>query len=210
MARAFIKIEYDPTSFNNMMYLINQVENYPNRLQSAKIAGTLAAQRRIQQILQSGRYGNAWKYMIVDQGVKGKTCKITVKPPQPITTKKNYGYSPTWGAVVAFYGRRAYRSKKIAGPSRGTSSGESDVAWGRYIIRPESQARYGKFISSFRVKAQPADASTKLDVKMESAAMFRNEIIKAIKRYGFGSRGGAPRGMSDLPSVNTRAMGGQS
>lgn len=209
MARAFIKLEYDPTTMQGLTSLINQVDNYPNRLKSAKIAGTMATQRRVQQILQSGKYGNAFKYLIVEQVVQGKNCKITIKPPQPVTTKKNYGYSPTWGAVVAFYGRRAFRSKKIAGPpvEKG-EKGSSGIAWGRYEIRPGSRAEYGDYISSFKVRAQPADASRKLDIKMESAAIFRNEIVKAIRRYGFGPRGGAPRGMSDLPSPRTRAMGG--
>lgn len=203
MARGFMKIEYDPTSFQGLSYLINQVENYPNRLKSAQVAGTTAAHRRITNNLKSGKYGTVWKEMLVEMSISGTRSKIVVKPPPPVTRKTNYGYSATWGANVAFYGRRAFRS---ISPNN-TASGPG-YSGGWYMLRPESASKYVPYLKRFRVPRTPADESTKLDVRMDSAEIFRNEILKAIRRFGFGSRGGAPRGVRDLPAVRSQARGG--
>jgi hypothetical protein len=202
MARGFMKIEYDPTSMQGLSYLINQVDNYPNRLKSAQVAGTTAAQRRIINNLKSGKYGTVWKEMLVEMSINGTRSKIIIKPPPPITRRTKYGYSATWGANVAFYGRRAYRS---ISPNN-TASGPG-YSGGWYTLRPESAAKYVPHLKRFRVPRMAPDESTKLDVKLDSAEIFRDEIIKAIRRFGFGPRGGAPRGRGEMPSVRSQARG---
>ena len=193
MSRPLIKVEYDVASFNSLRNLANKVDQYPNRIQAARVAGTISAARKIEAFLAK-KYGNIGRAMYIEDSVSGKTSRLVLRVNKPKGSRRNHHYSAEWGAMIKLYGRKGFSSKS------GLSAGGNTRY---YLVRPASGDP--EFITRFKVRPTPKNAGMVLDIKMEMSRITRKELIAAIRRQGFGARGGAPRGMTDSPAPTTRA-----
>tara|TARA_B100002019_G_C21274847_1_gene604758 strand:+ start:6447 stop:6983 length:537 start_codon:yes stop_codon:yes gene_type:complete len=177
-----MQVRINPTSIETMRFLQNNIDQFPNRVQAAKGKAVVSAKLKIEQYMKS-QYGKVGNAMVVEEKVGPKTVTVNIRPKRAGRPNSRTGYSAAWGANVKFYGRRSF-----------SSSGSVQI----YKLRKGSTPPYPPYIRSFRVKATPKDMSFRSNIRRESRRILEREMMKSLRSYGFGARGGAPRGMADI------------
>src|SRR6056300_439091 len=176
-----MQVRINPTSIETMRFLQNNIDQYPNRVQAAKGRAVVSAKLKIEQYMKS-QYGKVGNAMVVEERVGPKTATVNIRPKRAGRANSRTGYSAAWGANVKFYGRKAFTSKQSQ----------------TYKLRKGSSPPYPRYIKKFKVKATPKDMSFRSNIRRESRRILEREMMKSLRSYGFGPRGGAPRGMADI------------
>lgn len=178
-----IQVRLNPSSIESMRYLQNNVDQFPNRIQAAKGKAAVSAKLKIEQYMKS-QYGNVGNAMLVEEKVGPATVTMNIKPKRPGRPGTRTGYSASWGANIKFYGRRSFTSKGNAGKV--------------YKLQKRSAPPFPSHLRSFKVDAMPKDMTFRNNIRRRSREILEREMMKALKSYGFGPRGGAPKGMVDI------------
>jgi hypothetical protein len=166
--------------------LINKIDSFPNRIASIQQSGLYRSADNISQklyaIYPASRY---LAYEITPSGDLG--YKLTIKPEKGMKTRN--GADAFIVASVFLKGRKAYRVK-----SRGAY---------RMVLRPESVPPYPSALWSAKIPSMRGHAD---EITQDARRIVLENLQYAIKRFGFGPRGGST-GLSDLPSIRSRAGG---
>lgn len=178
-----IQVRLNPTSIQTMKSLQSNVDQFPNRISAAKGQAAVSAKNKIEQYMKS-QYGKVGNAMEVEEKVGPTAVTLNVRPKRPGKPGRRTGYSASWGANVKFYGRKSFRSK----------GGKGKV----YKLQQRSTPPFPSHLKSFKVDAMPKDMAFRNDIRRRSREILLNEMMKSLRMYGFGPRGGAPRGMGDI------------
>lgn len=177
-------MQINSNATNQMQALIAKLDSFPNRIASVQQSALYRSVDNISQQLYNlypaSRYLG---YYISPSGALG--FKLTIAPEKGMKTRN--GADAYIAAAVLLKGRKAYRVK-----ARGNY---------RMILRPESVPPYPSALWTAKIPSMRGHGD---DIKRDARQVIINNLEYAIKRFGFGPRGGAT-GLSDLPSVRSRA-----
>lgn len=186
---ANVKIKINSNATKQMQALINKIDTFPNRIASVQQS---ALYRSIEDIYtRLGRISDAAFHLKMDITESGPLgYKISLSPPKMRKVGKN-GRSPYYAAVIFIKGRPG-------GQTLRSKSGK------KMKLRPSSvRAGYPKYLQEAKLSAMPSNEAR---IKQEMRESVLRNLEYAIKRFGFGPRGGAT-GLEDLPRVRSRSGG---
>jgi hypothetical protein len=169
-----------------MEALMNKIDTYPNRIASIQQSALSRSYDSIYDKLYN--LSPAAKYLTVyieESGRLGYRMKIT--PDKGARTRA--GGDAYIAAAVFISGRKSYKVK-----ARGDY---------RMVLRPESVPPYPRALWSASI---PSKSGYKNQIKIEIKESVIKNLEYAIKRFGFGPRGGSA-GLEDLPRPRSRAGG---
>lgn len=181
-----LNMQVSSKSTDQMQALIGKIESFPNRIESIQQSALYRTADNISQKLvglyPASRY---LTYTISPSGPLG--YKMTIAPEK--NTKTSSGSDAYIAASVLLKGRRAYRVK----------------AKGNYkmVLRPESVPPYPKALITAQIPSMRGKSD---EIKSDARRVIIANLEYAIKRFGFGPRGGSG-GLSDLPYARSRAGG---
>lgn len=181
-----LNMKVNSNATNQMQALIGKIESFPNRIASIQQSALYKTADNISQklvgIYPASRY---LTYTISPSGPLG--YKMTIAPETGARTSS--GSDAYIAAAVLLKGRRAYRVK----------------AKGNYkmVLRPESVPPYPRALMTANIPSMHGKSD---EIKSDARRVIITNLEYAIKRFGFGPRGGSG-GLSDLVIVRSRAGG---
>lgn len=181
-----LKMQINSNATNQMKALMNKVDTFPNRIASAQ----QSALYRTADNLSKNLYNRfpASRYLDYEIGTRGRLgFTLTITPGKGERTST--GADSYIAAAVLLKGRKAYRVRGKRG--------------NLMVLRPESVPPYPK---ALRLANIPSMQGRGEEIKSEARQLIIKNLEYAIKRFGFGPRGGSG-GLEDLPFIRTRAGG---
>lgn len=183
-----IKLQVNSNATKQMQSLINKIDTFPNRIASIQ---QTALSRSVGDIYTSlyriSRAADHIDMQITESGRLG--YKLTIGPQDQKRGGKNS--SDAYYAALIF----------IKGRSGGQKVRRNNGKMMR--LRDESVRQgYPKFLKEIKLSSMPNNESK---IKQESREIILKNLEYAIKRFGFGPRGGAPADLQDLPKPRSRA-----
>ena len=181
-----LKMQINSNATNQMQALIGKIESFPNRIasiqQSALYRSADNISQKLYRVYPASRYLG---YVISASGPLG--YKMTITPEKGMQTRN--GADAYIAAAVLLKGRKAYRVK----------------AKGNYkmVLRKESVPPYPKALFQADIPRMQGKSD---EIKRDAREIIINNLEYAIKRFGFGPKGGST-GLSDLVTVRSRAGG---
>lgn len=165
---------------------MNKIETFPNRIASAQQSALYRSADNLAQNLYNRFPASRYlDYEISTRGHLGFSLKIS---PDKVSKTRN-GAEAYIAAAVLLKGRREYGVAAVNG---------------RYMrLRRESVPPYPPYLKSARIPRMPGHQD---EIKREARELIIKNLEYAIKRFGFGPRGGST-GLQDLPYVRSRVGG---
>ena len=178
-----LKIQINSNATKQMEALINKIDTFPNRIASIQQSALRRSQSQLIQKLSRTHKGAKYiKFNIVASGDLGYRMTMT--------TPDEKGTSAYYAALMVLKGRKG---------------GKIIVARNSSVMRLRDES-VRKGYPPFLDKAVLGSIkSAEQEIKLQSKEIVIENIRYAIKRFGFGVRGGAPSGLEDLPSIRSRA-----
>lgn len=176
-----IKVGVDQKSSSQLSNIIKKIDTFPNRIQSAQMSAMARSANDIdKKIKQRHKAAKYLTYSIQPQGKLGVQLRISAP-----STGQSEGY---WAAVIFLNGRKNY----AVHPKRYSSM----------KLRKESvQKGYPQFL---KYAVIPSKQGNKSSLKQQSRDIIIKNLQYAVKRFGFGARGGVGA-MKDLKAPRTRS-----
>lgn len=186
---ANVKIQINSNATKQMKALVDKLDTFPNRIASAQQS---ALHRSVEDIYtRLGRISMAAFHLKLDIQPSGALgYKLSVSPPPRRKIGKS-GRSPYYAAVIFIKGR----------PGGQTLRSKS----GKKMKLRQASVRdgYPKYLQEAKLSSMPSNEAR---IKQEMRESVLKNLEYAIKRFGFGPRGGAT-GLEDLPRIRSRAGG---
>lgn len=179
-----LSVKINSNATKQMEALMNKIDTFPNRIASIQQSALSRSYDKIYDKLYE--MSPAAKYITVFIEESGRLgYKMTITPDRGQRTST--GGDSYIAASVFLTGRKAYKVR-----AKGNY---------RMVLRPESVPPYPKAMWRASI---PAMQGHKEEVKREAKESIIKNLEYAIKRFGFGPRGGAT-GLEDLPRIRSRA-----
>jgi hypothetical protein len=167
-----------------MEALMNKIDTFPNRIASIQQSALARSYDSVYDKLYD--LSPAAKYLTVFIEESGRLgYKMTITPDKGVRTSS--GGDAYIAASVFVSGRKSYKVK-----AKGNY---------RMVLRPESVPPYPKALWKASI---PARKGFKEEIKREAKESVIKNLEYAIKRFGFGPKGGSA-GLEDLPRIRSRA-----
>lgn len=181
-----LKMQISSNATNQMQSIIAKIDSFPNRISSIQQSALHRSRDNlVLKLINTYPAALYLDYLIEKSGDLG--YKMTITPDK--TMKTSHGDNAYIAAVVFLKGRKAYDVRPK----------------GKYkmVLRPESVPPYPKALEYARIPRMQGKSE---EIKMEARNIIISNLEYAIKRFGFGPRGGSS-GLADLPYVRSRAGG---
>lgn len=170
--------------------LANALDQYPNRIERAMVTAAHAAEKDMRKEIGQKFGKNIAGDEVIYIDIKNTKTRLTVRGGVYYATghsrdSSNFGpqTKARMRANILLTGRRRYTARKTGGKPYNLTQrhkGLNKAAWG------------------FTVRAQPANHEFKRILKRSFAGYFGENFRKALKKEGFGPRGGSSGISSDI------------
>lgn len=179
-----LSMKINSNATKQMEVIMNKIDTFPNRIASIQQSALSRSYDTIYEKIYE--MSPAAKYLTVFIEESGRLgYKMTIKPDKGARTSA--GGDAYIAASVFISGRKAYKVK-----AKGAY---------RMVLRPESVPPYPRAMWSASI---PSMKGHKDEITREAKDSVIKNLEYAIKRFGFGPRGGST-GLEDLPRIRSRA-----
>lgn len=171
-----VTIQVNSNATNQLQNVINKINTYPNKIQSAQVMALNKTHKElIQKLSRISPNARHLHFSIVNVGTLGARVKVGVPP-------KSRGKKSYYAALMFIKGRK---SGKIIKPRKRKAM----KLYADESRNKQNSSRYPEFLKSARQGAMPNNESV---IKQTARELIIHNLKIALKRQGFGARGGAP------------------